>query len=148
MAKKNNNNNFFTQMRSQYGENFLNYLDPKTLQSRSIQIFRQMSRGQIDIEENGRYFLDPKLMEASLIAIDGKVILHSISADGVRLLQDHLRQNNGIVGQDIISVGEHHARAAQGYSMIQAALNYINQSKDLSVLIGLVANLSGYRNYI
>ena len=54
MAK--DGNDFFSQMKKQYGENFLDYIDSRQLEFKSIQIFRQMARGKINLEENSHYF--------------------------------------------------------------------------------------------
>lgn len=146
MAKK--NNNFFIQMKSQFGENFLNFIDSRSLQIKSLQIFRQMARGQVDVAENGKYFLDERLMQASLIAIEGKIRFHAISGDGVEALQEKLRAKGTPADANIISVGEYHKRSFEGYTLIRNTLLIINQTRDLSVLLTLVSNLSKYRDYI
>ena len=142
------NNNFFIQMRNQYGENFLNFIDSRSLYLKAIQIFRQMSRGQIDVVQEGKYFLDERLLQACISAITAKLNMHSISAQGIEALQEKIRLNGGIPDASIIGVGEFHSKSTDGYNLIYNHLMIINQTRDLSVLLTLVANLNKYRDYI
>lgn len=137
MARR--NNNFFIQMREQYGENFLNFIDSRSLQLKSLQIFRQMARGQVNVTEEGKYFLDERFLQACIIAIKNKKEFYDISAAGVgTLFQD----------STVAAVLDYHTRASEGYNLIYNILLSINQTRDLSLLLTLVANLSKYRDYI
>lgn len=139
---------FFSQSKKQYGEDFLKYMNARDLQFKSAQIFRQMSKGQVDVIENGKYFLEPQLLEACLVTANSKYMLHSISRDGVNMLVNNLVNQGVKVSTDINSVLDFHIRAAEAYSAILNAMNIINNMGTTDCLIPLVQKLSNYRNYI
>lgn len=147
MAKR-NNNNFFIQMRTQYGENFLQFIDSRSLQLKSLQIFRQIARGQVNVQEEGKYFLDQRLLQACLFSVSNKKEFYEISADGVTALDEKIRSTGQATGATVAAVLDYHIRAAEGYNLIYNTLLIINQTRDLSVLLTLAANLSKYRDYI
>ena len=147
MAKR-NNNNFFIQMRTQYGENFLQFIDSRSLQLKSLQIFRQIARGQVNVQEEGKYFLDQRLLQACLFSVSNKKEFYEISADGVTALDEKIRSTGQATGATVAAVLDYHTRAAEGYNLIYNTLLIINQTRDLSVLLTLAANLSKYRDYI
>lgn len=146
MAKK--YNNFFSQMRNQYGENFLNFIDSRSLQLKCLQIFRQMARGQINVQEEGHYFLDPKLLGACIISVGNKKEFYEISSAGVAALDEKIRSMGQSPDATVAAVLDYHTRASEGYNLINNTLMILNQTRDLSVLLTLVANLSKYRDYI
>ena len=52
MAKE---NNFFTQNIDRYGENFLDYINARGIQNASINIFRGIAKGKINLDKYGHY---------------------------------------------------------------------------------------------
>lgn len=151
MSKINNNRSgrdFFSQSKKQYGEEFLKYMNARELQFKSAQIFRQMAKGQVDVVENGKYFLEPQFLEACLITANSKYTLHSISRDGVSLLVNTLVSQGVKVSPDINSVLDFHTRATEAYLEILNTMNIINNSGNTDCLIPMIQKLSNYRNYI
>ena len=61
-----NGRDFFSQSKKQYGDDFLRYMNARDLQLKAPQIFRQMAKGQINVVENGKYFLDRTFLEACM----------------------------------------------------------------------------------
>lgn len=141
-------NNFFDQSKKQFGENFLNFMDSRTLQLKSAQIFRQLSRGQINVEDNAQYFLNPQLMEAMLLSSKNKYDLFSISANGLQYQQIDLANKGVELDSKCLAVMEYNKTCAQAYQLIYNTLMTINNTRDTSSLYYLVNALSQYRNYI
>lgn len=150
MAKGNNSKgkDFFSQSKKLYGEEFLNYMNARDLQFKATQVFRQLARGQVDVIENGKYFLQPQFLEACIVAANSKYTLHSISRDGVQMLINSLIAQNMKVSNDMNSVFDFHTRATEAYGCILNTLNIINTMGNTDSLIPLVQSLSNYRNYI
>ena len=143
-----NGKDFFSQAKKQYGEDFLRYINARDLQFKAPLIFRQMSKGQINVVENGHYFLDPVFLEACMIAANSKLSLHSISRDGVDLLARNLINSNMQISNDVNAVLDFHTRASEAYGEILNALNSINNTMNTDCLLPLVSKLNNYRNYI
>lgn len=143
-----NGKDFFSQSKKQYGDDFLRYMNARDLQFKAPLIFRQMAKGQINVVENGHYFLDPTFLEACIIAANSKCTFHSISRDGVDLLIRTVMANNAQITNEMNAVLDFHVRAAEAYSEILNALNNINNTMNTDCLLPLVNKLSNYRNYI
>lgn len=143
-----NGRDFFSQSKKQYGDDFLRYMNARDLQLKAPQIFRQMAKGQINVVENGKYFLDRTFLEACMIAANSKYVLHSISRDGVDLLIKNMISNNAQITNDMNAVFDFHLRSAEAYGEILNALNIINNTMTTDCLLPLVSRLANYRNYI
>ena len=109
----------------------------------AIKVFRELARGNIDISVYGKYFLNPKFLEACIISAEIKYNFHLVSAMGVNSL---LERN--IQGQNIYGVYEFHNNAAAAYNLIKSKLTEFRTFGDLNILTDLVLNLTRYRYYI
>ena len=67
MAK--NNNNYFSQMRNQRGEDWITSLSNENILGATKRIVRDMIRGTIQYDKDGAIFTDPRFMENFLIGI-------------------------------------------------------------------------------
>ena len=141
-------NNFFEQSKKQFGEQFLNFIDIRTLTLKSAQIFRQLARGQINIEEEGQYFLNQNLLEAMINSANAKYELHYISANGLQYQQLDMANKGIEIDSKCLAIMEYHKKCAQGYQLILNTMINIRNTRDTSCLYYLVNSLSNYRNYI
>lgn len=147
--KKGNNNkqqnNYFTQGIRERGENFIQYKSPRDLQNDALKVFREIARGQVDLQKYGEYFLVPQFLESCLQAAWNKFSFHSISASGVDMLISNY-MNQGIMPDDhVIGVKEQHKRTAEAYSIIYHSLCNLRITGELGNLFVLVSKLQNYK---
>lgn len=147
--KKGNNNkqqnNYFTQGIRERGEDFIQYKSPRDLQNDALRIFREIARGQIDLERHGNYFLAPQFLESCLQAAWNKYSFHSISATGVDMLITNYMNSGMMPDDNVIGVKEQHKRTAEAYCIIYQTLCTLRTSGDLSNLFVLVSKLQNYK---
>ena len=109
MAKPNNNknnkkpNDYFTNNIKQRGEGFIQTKSPQELQRDSINIIRQIARGNIDLHANAQYFLDNTLLTNMIVAVNAKRAIETIKRDGVSMLYTSQLQNPAIYDVDTTS---------------------------------------------
>lgn len=153
MAKPHNNNkkrpNYFSQNIERYKDrDFLKYKTPRDFENESIQIFRQLAQGRINVEEHGIYFLEPQFIESLMGSAMTKYNFHRISFDGVTMLVQSFNVYGNQAPQDVMIVLESHRRTCEAYSLIYNGLNAIKMTGDPTNLYQLVNSLSGFRNDI
>ncbi len=136
-----NNNNYFVQQIQRNGVNFLDTIRDDILQRDSIRIFRDLARGNINIDQYGDYFLNPKLINAAITASYSKFVLYSTSKAGIELLI------NSPFGKDYSNAPEilnYYMRASEAYGLIYNAMMSIRQTNDINHLYSLVNKISSY----
>lgn len=144
MARQNNkmSNNYFTQQIQRNGVNFLDGVRDDNLLRDAVRIFRDLARGNINIDQYGDYFSHPRLLNAAITASYSKFTYHSISHAGVA----ELLQKNTIPYPSAPTVLNAHSRSAQGYKLIFDAMTAIaNTGQYNEILKTLVNNLNNYR---
>lgn len=143
--RSNNQNNYFSQHIRERGENFISFKNSRDLQNDALKIFRELARGQIDINKYGNYFLDPQFLNSCLQAAWNKYSYHSISQTGVDLYISQLMGKGMMPDNTVISVKEDHKRKAEAYTLIYNSLYSLGHTGDTSVLFVLVNQLQNYK---
>ena len=141
--RKNQRPNYFQQNIQKFGENFLGQKNSNDMQLDAIRVFRDIARGNIDVEEEGKYFLHPQFLESCIVAAFSKLSLHSINFNGVNLLV-----SQGANDETTMSILEYDRRCAEAYTIIYNQLNNIRNTGDVNYLTVMVNNLKNYRNNI
>lgn len=135
--------NYFQQNINRLGNNFLDLLPLDKIKLDTVRVFRELARGNIDIDVYGKYFMHTKFLEACIETSATKFNLHNISAMGVeRLIADNIQ------GYNIGAVYDFHKNAAAAYRLINTKMTEFRYYNDITILTDLVANLVKYRYYI
>lgn len=151
MAQNNRNNNrnnkkrgnWFDQQIQRYETpDFIKQIRPEQLVKDAIRVFRDIARGNIDVEKYGEYFLDPYFIDTCLTAANSKHVLHEISKIGIESLITSPQSANY---PDAPTVHNYHMRASEGYKIIVNALVSIKMSGDIKYIYAMAAQLSRYR---
>lgn len=137
---KPNRPNYFQQNIQKFGPDFLKAKNADVLQTDAIRIFRDIARGNVNIEVDGPYFLDPQFMESCITAATLKLSLHTINYNGVLGLV-----NSGINDPMTLKVLDYNKRSMEGYNIILTHLNNIRSSGDPNYLMSMASNLHNYR---
>ena len=135
--------NYFQQNINRLGPNFMDSLPLDRMKLDAVKVFRELARGNVDIDIYGKYFLNEKFLEACISTAETKHNFHLVSAMGVNEL---LTQN--VQGQNIYAVYDFHNNAAHAYYLIAYKLTEFRNIKDMYSLSDLVLNLAKYRYYI
>lgn len=151
MANQNNknkkSNDYFSNSIRHKGPGFIETKTSQDLQRDAIRVLRDLSRGNIDIEQHGHYFLEPMFLENIILAIDSKLLVETILRDGTTMLYNHQVQ----MGQpsDITSmVLQNQLQKVEAFQLARTNLYGLKTSGDLSWLYTLAAQLSNYRYII
>ena len=144
-GQKNSNrrSNYFQQNVQKFGENFISRKNPAELELDAIRIFRDIARGNIDVQKDGPYFLDTQFLESCLTAANLKLNLHTTNYNGVLMLV-----NNNLGSSMTMSILEYNKRCMEAYTIIYNHLMNIKATKDINYLTTMVGNLRNYRNNI
>lgn len=145
---KNNNNNFFSQNIRERGEDFINFMNAKDIQYSSVKVFRELSRGKIDLVEYGQYFLDKRFLDGCLIEAHNKYRFYSISYNGVVQLINAISYSGQQVDTEVVAVAEDHKKSMEAYGFIIEGLNAVMTTGDPMNLLRTVSVLTKYRNNI
>ena len=155
MAKPNNNknnkkpNDYFTNNIKQRGEGFIQTKSPQELQRDSINIIRQIARGNIDLHANAQYFLDNTLLSNMIVAVNAKRAIETIKRDGVSMLYTSQLQNPAIYDVDTTSaVLQNQILLVQAYTIATEILEALYQSQNPAWLYTLASQLSDYKYII
>lgn len=140
---KNNRPNYFKQNIQKFGENFLARKNVNELQMDAIRIFRDIARGNIDIQNEGKYFLDPQFMESCIWSASMKLNLFTTNYRGVLMLY-----NSGVNDDNTMAVLDYNKKCMEAYTIIITHLNNIKITADVNYLSAMINNLRNYRNNI
>lgn len=135
--------NFFQQNINRLGPNFLDSYPLDKLKLDVVKVFRELARGNIDIDTYGKYFYNPKFLESCISTAAQKNHFHQVSAEGVYQL---ILQNAQIY--NLNDIFEQHKNTANAYGLILMKLEEFKKFGDLICLHELVLNLAKYRYYI
>lgn len=135
--------NYFQQNIQRLGENFLNTKNANELEVDSIRIFRDIARGNIDVERDGKYFLNTQFLECCITGASLKLNMHTINHNGVTLLVA-----NGNNDPMTLAVLNNNKRCMEAYTIIYTNLNNIKITQDPNYLSVMANNLRNYRNNI
>lgn len=151
MAKPNNKkgnknqNNYFIQNIREKGKDFIHYKNPRELQNDALKIFRELARGQINIEDHGMYFLDPQFLASCVYAAESKYQYHAISQTGVDMYITQIMNSGSMPDSIVVGVKEDHKRKAEAYGLIYQSLCSISYTYDINSLYVLVSKLQNYK---
>jgi len=132
-------NNFFTQNIERYGENFLDFINARDIQNQSINIFRSIAKGRINIDKYGHYFTFSQFLEPCIESAKMKYMLYSISYQAL------CYYSNSVTNAQVISILDYHQKCFEAYSIILQELTNIKVDKDISHLYIMASNLSRYK---
>lgn len=136
-------NGYIDNMVKQYGDNWIVALKPEDIQKATKRIVKDMVRGNINYEKNGKYFYDPKFLENIIIAIDNELEICSLHYNALVFYQSYFPQIPFItmhINND--------AAICLVYNTIYNKLLAFKQSGDLGVMVDIPGILYQYRNII
>ena len=165
MAKPNYNNNnknnqkkqfndYFSTGIKQKGTGFLSFKNPQDLQRDAVRIFRDIARGNIDIEKYEEYFLNPMLLDNMVICANSKLLVETILRDGVSLLysqQVTMEQNIPLQpgctppSSTTTIVLQNQMSKVDAYIIIVNCLTSFQQTGDIAWIFTLAAQLNPYK---
>jgi hypothetical protein len=142
--KKKNDNCYFASMKRRYPDqpNFIIFLKPEQIQrSAKERIFREMIRGQIEYEEYGQYFNDPKFLENLIIAASDELISNSTCRDALVFYDMNFPGN-----QSVITERAKKENLVYVYMYILNKLTDVKMTGNVGLLTDIQYVLSAYRN--
>ena len=135
--------NYFTQNVQRFGDNFLRQKNANELEMDSIRVFIDIARGNSDVENDGKYFLEPQFLESCISGASLKLNMFTTNYNGVLMLV-----NSGVNDTMTVSILEYNKRCMEAYTIIYNHLNNIKVTGDINYLATMANNLRNYRNNI
>lgn len=173
MGKHNNNKgkqqkpNWFAQQRQRYGSDFMSVLNAKIMEQGAATIFRDMSRGNFDINIDGPCFLNGQFILACMQLATTKMQLHGTHMIGnqARAMMHQYFMRHGVDSNNMDLMAIYNAirfqdeRAVQSanvvntfdtkcyeaWNLIYNTMNQLQVTGDPNVLVPLIGALN--RNY-
>jgi hypothetical protein len=134
---------YFKQNIQRNGENFLDRMNADVMQRESIRAIRDLARGNVNIENEGHFFLNRQFLENCLIAINSKYTLHCINFNAVNaLVVADPSKLNDVNTQMVLNYDQ---RSMIAYGIVLEGLNAIQATGDLNYLYTTVNKLKDYK---
>lgn len=148
---RNNNYNYFSQEIQRNGANFLDRKSAFDIQRDAPNIFRQLSRGKIDINQNIEYFKNEYFLQNCIDAAQAKYNYHSVSRLGIQTLMN-IRANDPSYTQmeyDLYNaIFNEHQASEIAHKVILDHLTIFKTTQDINSLLIMVGLLTQYRNVL
>ena len=142
-APKRRENNFFTQNIEKYGDNFLDYINARTIQMQSINIFRNIAKGRVNLDKYGHYFTFSQFLEPCIESARSK---YEVCAITLNAMQCYIY--SGASSPAIASTFDYHKKNYEAYSIILQQLNNIKMDNDVTHIYTMANALSSYKYII
>lgn len=146
-----NNYNYFSQEIQRNGANFLDRKSASDIQKDAPNIFRQLSRGKIDISQNIEYFRNEYFLQNCIDVAQTKFNYHSVSRLGIQTLMN-VRANDPSYTQmeyDLYNaVFSEHQACEIAHKIILDHLTIFKNTEDQNSLLIMVGLLTQYRNVL
>ena len=142
MARK-NYTNYIQNMVSQHGENWIIALKPEDIQRSAKRIFREMIRGQIDYQRDGKYFLDLKFLDNLIIAADNELEVNTLYFNSVFLYRQFY-PNDPLAGPQI----SHLYALCNVYKTLHDKLSLVKHTSNIGWMADISTVLFNYRNHL
>lgn len=138
MAK---NNSYIQMMMNQNGDEWILALRPEDIQRSTRRIVKDMVRGTIDYQTQGKFFLDPKFMENLIIGVSNELEINTLNYNACQFYYQYYPQTPNI--QPHIY---HLERTCYIYSTILQRLNAVKMSGNVGYMTDISALLFNDRN--
>jgi hypothetical protein len=149
---KTKNNNYFSSMISQRGENWIVTVRPDEIQRSTKKIVRDMVKGNIEYEKYGEAFLNPNFLENLLIGVSNELEDNTFNYDGCKLLLQayHTNHNNQTYYSmsDLIQHINYLEKLVNIYGLIRSRLIQVKYTGNIGYLTNIATILYNDRNYL
>ena len=138
-----NNNNYFSQNIKEYGEDFLKFKNPRTLEIESNKIFRDLAKNSVQINKYGNYFLDKDFIMILIKQANKKYIYYNVCYNGIYTMA-HL-QPQVAQDKDVLGTLESINRSRSAYEILINCFIAIQNTGDYKNLYSLSSQLNQFR---
>lgn len=142
MGKSNNKNKRPERTPRYTGKNIDPMGDATRMGRFAISLFKDMCHGRFEFNKNIGVFQNPEFINSAIVAVNEK--LRENSTYLVALNYTYGASNDLIVAQLI----ERHTKAIEGWDFIRNTLYMILNTRDISLVYGLINRLPDYKNVI
>lgn len=141
-------NNYFTRGIQNGGPNFIDNINPKKLEFDSLNIFRDLARGGVDIEANKDQLANPKLITAmEKVAFENLVKYGEVSS-AIQFKVTALSQQGIPISQETMAISNEYGWKVHVYERIYSHIQQFAYTGDIGYIVSLVPQISHYRRYI
>lgn len=135
--------NYITNMKKQFGDNWIVALKPDDIQRSGKRIFKEMVRGFYDYQEVGPYFLDAKFLDNLIIAAMNELEDNTLYYNAVSVYMQMYPMTPNI------SVKLNHLQSlCYIYNTIYTKLKGVKETGNIACLVDTSAMLYSYRNHL
>ena len=138
-----NKNNFITNMKKQFGDNWIVSLSPEDIQRSAKRIFKEMVKGQFDYEQLGIYFLDGKFLDNLIVAASNELEINTLYYNALSFYMQSFPQTPNISPAIV-----HVQKLAYIYNVIHQNLSAVKHSGNIGYLHNVCALLYSYRAHL
>ena len=138
-----NKNNFITNMKKQFGDNWIVSLSPEDIQRSGKRIFKEMVKGQFDYEQLGIYFLDGKFLDNLIVAASNELEINTLYYNALSFYMQSFPHTPNISPAIV-----HVQKLAYIYNVIYQNLSAVKQTGNIGYLHNVCALLYSYRSHL
>lgn len=138
-------NNFFARMKNKHGDNFLDYIKSDELARGTKHVFRELARGQIDLNVYGKYFLDKRVLQSCIDVAFSEYDRAYYQTMGLDMLDKYYESNGITKDPNFITILMYNRMSLQAYKVIYDGFKQFEVNKNINYLVGIANNLQQYR---
>lgn len=134
---------WFEQQAERFGPDFIESIRPDDAQKGAIKVFSDIARGNVNIPNEGQYFLNTQFSYNCIVAANSKKVFYGYLLSGLNALtsmDSNVANDANFQATYRIVKGNYEA-----YSLILNALHTINDTKNIQILYSLANQLIPYK---
>mgnify|MGYP004470986765 CR=1 FL=1 len=137
--------NYFTRSIQKKGLNFMSLKSSSEFEVDAIRVFRDLARGNINIDEYGEYFLNEIFLDSCIKTAYSNLTKNELSFKGMQLLYKESYEKFNYVDVNIPTLMEYYRKMSEIYRIIYSYLNLVKETKETIYLVVLSDALYEYR---
>ena len=145
MAQKNGKKrkSWFEQQAERFGSDFINTIRSDEAQKGAIKVFSDLAYGNVNIPNEGSYFLNQQFLDNCIVAANSKRVYYSYLFSGLNALT----ASDPAVGNDNNFQATYRIIRGnfEAYSIILNSLHMIRDSGNIQILYSLTNQLAPYK---
>lgn len=136
-------NNYIKQNIATYGDGWIVCLRPEDIQRSAKRVAKELVKGDFDLQNEGKYFLDPKFLDNLIIAFKNELETQSLYLSALTFYRQYYPMANNIAGAI-----NHVDILCRVYSALLNKLNAVKYNGNIGALVDISALLYQYRIHL
>ena len=135
--------NYIVMNENKLGENWVNIVQPDNIQRSTKRIVKEIAKGQIDYEKQGKYFQEMKFIENLIIGIYNELEINTLNYNACSFYFYYYPQTPNLAAHI-----NHLERCIYIYNVILERLQYVKSTNNVGYMVDVQALLLNEKKHI